>query len=503
MSKNKEYAQKYAGYAMEQMRRYGIPASVTLAQGILESSNGQSRLAQNENNHFGIKATPSWIAEGGRYALYTDDRPDEKFCSYDTVGDSYEHHSRFLKENSRYAACFELSPDDYKGWTEGIAQAGYATGNGYADKLQNIIEQNGLQEYDRQVMEEMKAQGRQFGLEGNSLDEAENMAYSFPVERKDFLFVTTPFGVESRSSDSGEKIHKGMDIRCNGDAVLATENGGKVVAVKGSGGGQSVTVEYNRKDGSKVQCTYMHLGEVSVKAGDTVKAGQQLGKAGGEHLHFAVRNIYADGKQRDIDPAAYLAEIAQKGGIRQQVLYNGNDLLARYKNPANNNDGRPLSTEDWMKKLLSSEDSGVGLSGCSDPVVEMAMTAFTSLMLLAVQIDNKEEERQKAEVSAAMDSRQIDLKSLLPGMKSCTLTVNENGKAVLHADNGSIQLSRELSPAELSRLSVTLNNSSLSEDTKRMRVTGLLNTVILSETASRNFEMGMEQQQGQTENLKR
>lgn len=131
------------------------------------------------------------------------------------------------------------------------------------------------------------------------------------------------------------------------------------------------------------------------------------------------------------------------------------------------------------------------------------MTAFTSLMLLAVKIDNKEEERQKAEVSAAMDSRKIDLKPLLPGMKSCTLTINENGKALLHADNGSAQISRELSSAELSRLSVTLNNGSLSEETKRMRVTGLLNTVILSETASRNFEMGMKQQQGQTESLKR
>ena len=503
MSKNQEYAEKYAGYAMEQMRRYGIPASVTLAQGILESSNGQSRLAQNENNHFGIKATPSWIAEGGRYALYSDDRPDEKFCSYDSVGDSYEHHSRFLKENSRYAACFNLSPDDYKGWTEGIAQAGYATGSDYAGKLQKIIEQNRLQEYDRQVMQEMKEQGRCFGLEENPLGESESAAYSFPVERKDFLFVTTPFGVESRSSDSGEKVHKGMDIRCNDDSVLATENGGKVISVKGSGAGQSVTVEYSRKDGSKEQCSYMHLGEVSVKVGDTVKAGQRLGKTGGEHLHFSVRNIYADGTQRDIDPAAYLAEIAQKGGIRQQVLHNGNDLLARYKSPDSVRDGRPLTTEGWMKKLLSSEDSGVGLSGCSDPVVEMAMTAFTSLMLLAVQIDNKEEERQKAEVSAAMDSRKIDLKPLLPGMKSCALTINENGKALLHADNGSVQISRELSSAELSRLSVTLNNGSLSEETKRMRVTGLLNTVILSETASRNFEMGMEQQQGQTESLKR
>ena len=125
-NKNQEYTEQYADYAMEQMRRYGIPASVTLAQGILESSNGQSRLAQNENNHFGIKATPEWIAEGGRYSLYSDDKPNEKFCSYDSVGDSYEHHSRFLKENNRYARCFSLSPDDNKGWTLGLEKAGYA-----------------------------------------------------------------------------------------------------------------------------------------------------------------------------------------------------------------------------------------------------------------------------------------------------------------------------------------------------------------------------------------
>ena len=158
--KNREYADKYAEYAMEQMRRYGIPASVTLAQGILESSNGQSRLALNENNHFGIKATPDWIAQGGRYGLYTDDKPNEKFCSYDNVGESFEHHSRFLKENSRYAECFKLNPDDYKGWTEGIAKAGYATGGNYAATLQKIIEQNGLDKYDRQVMQEMAAQGK-------------------------------------------------------------------------------------------------------------------------------------------------------------------------------------------------------------------------------------------------------------------------------------------------------------------------------------------------------
>ena len=79
--KNKEYADKYAEYAMEQMRRYGIPASVTLAQGILESSNGQSRLALNENNHFGIKLRPIGFVQGGRVTdVYTDDKTNEKFC---------------------------------------------------------------------------------------------------------------------------------------------------------------------------------------------------------------------------------------------------------------------------------------------------------------------------------------------------------------------------------------------------------------------------------------
>lgn len=518
MSRNQEYAQQYAEYAMEQMRRYGIPASVTLAQGILESSNGRSRLAQNENNHFGIKATPSWIAEGGRYGLYSDDKPNEKFCSYDSVGDSYEHHSRFLKENSRYAGCFKLSPDDYKGWTRSIEKAGYATGGKYAENLQKIIEQNGLQQYDRLVMQEMAAQGREFGVENNPLHASGEVTnangYSFPVERKEFLFVTSPFGMRQDPMDgTKQQMHKGVDIRCNGDAVLATENGGKVIAVnhnKNTPGGKSVIVEYARADGSKVQCTYMHLREVSVKVGDSVQAGGRLGTSGntgtrttGEHLHFGVANIYADGTHRDIDPAAYLAEIAQKGQLKQQMLHNGNDLLAKYKEAEAPSVEKNLSPDDWMKKLLSSEDSGVGLSGCNDPIVEMAMTAFASLMLLATQIDNRNEEEQKAAISAAMDSRNIDLKPLLPNMKNCDLTIGENGKAILRVDNGELRVSRELTAAELSRLSATLNNHTLPEETRRMRIAGMLNTIILSEAASQNFEQGMSQQQGQTENLRR
>lgn len=512
MSKNQQYAEQYADFAMQQMRKYGIPASVTLAQGILESSNGQSRLALNENNHFGIKATPKWIAEGGKYGLYTDDKPNEKFCSYDSVGDSYEHHSRFLVENKRYDRCFTLAPDDYKGWTEGLAKAGYASGSNYAGSLQKIIEVNGLQKYDRMVMAETKAQGLEIGQEKN----VDKEAYSFPVKREEFLFVTSPFGMRTDPMDAGkQQMHKGIDIRCKGDAVLATENNGKVVAVNqnaNTAGGKSVTIEYPRSDGSKVQNTYMHLSSVDVKVGDTVQAGQKVGVSGntgtrttGEHLHFGVTLVSADGQKRDMDPAVYLAEIAEKGNIRLQALHNGNDLLAKYKTEAmaTPQESKAQSPEDWMKKLLSSEDSGVGLSGTNDPIMDMVVKAFSSLMMLAVVIDSKDEEEQISAVSKMADERKVDLTPLLPHMKTCALVVGENNKAVLQADNGSIQFSRELSANELSCLSATLNSPGLSEESKRMRVAGMVNALVLSQQASQNFEQGMSEQQSREEQIKR
>ena len=154
MSKASDYADRYAEAAMEQMRKYGIPASVTLAQGILESTSGQSELSRKGNNHFGIKATKTWLDCGGRYLVYTDDKPNEKFCHYASVADSYEHHSLFLRGNRRYANLFELSPDDYVGWTKGLQADGYATSKQYAASLQSIIKANGLDRYDSQVMQE-------------------------------------------------------------------------------------------------------------------------------------------------------------------------------------------------------------------------------------------------------------------------------------------------------------------------------------------------------------
>lgn len=522
MSKNQSYADQYAEAAMEQMKRYGIPASVTLAQGILESSNGESELSRLGNNHFGIKATASWLKNGGEYLVYTDDKPNEKFCKYSSVADSYEHHSKFLANNKRYAKCFQLSPDDYKGWTKGIAKAGYASGMGYAAHLQDIIERNGLQKYDQQVMSEMKAQGKSFGVENDPRqatseervqDKRQNGKYSFPLLRETYLFITSPFGMRQDPMDkSKQQMHKGIDIRCKHDAVLATENGGKVVVVNqnvNTAGGKSITVEYDREDGSKVQTTYMHLSEVNVKVGDAVSAGQKIGVTGntgtrttGEHLHFGVKTIAADGTSRDVDPSSYLAEIAQKGNIKQQALYNGNDLLAKYKTDVPSNT-ESMSPDAWMKKLLSSEDSGVGLPVGSDPILEMAMTAFSSLMILAVKIDNKEAEEQKAAISQSVSERSVDLTSLVSGMKTCSLSIGDNGRAILTADNGNVKVSRELTSAELSRLSATLNDQGLSEETKRLRVAGMINSIVISQQASQNFEQGMQEQQGRNESMHR
>ena len=502
MSKNQQYAERYAAEAMEQMKRYGIPASVTLAQGILESRNGQSELSQLGNNHFGVKASNSWLKNGGDYLVYTDDKPNEKFCKYATVGDSYEHHSKILKNSSRYSQCFKLSPDDYKGWTKGIERGGYATNGGYAASLQKIIEINGLQKYDQQVMQEMRADGKKFGVEQNARTSAtvsssvstsnndekkqpasqtSNDKYSFPVKRDEFLFVTSPFGMRQDPMDkSKQQMHKGIDIRAKHDDVLATENGGKVVAVNhnaNTGGGKSVTVEYARSDGSKVQTTYMHLDSIAVKVGDEVKAGQKLGVSGntgtrttGEHLHFGVKNISADGKTRDVDPASYLAEIAQKGNLKQQALYNGNDLLAKYKENSSAVD-TSLSPDDWMKKLLSSEDASTGLSS--------------------------------AQISEAVSKRQVDLKPLMPTMKECVLSVGDNGKAVLQADNGTTKVTRELTNAEFCRLSQVLGDTSLSNDAKKMRIAGMVNTIVLTQQASQNYEQVLEQQEGQSQTMQR
>lgn len=141
----KRYIETYKDIAVEQMLLHGIPASITLAQGLLESGAGNSTLALKANNHFGIKCGGGWT---GPYILRDDDAPNEKFRVYQSPRHSYEDHSRFLCSNRRYAFLFSLKRTDYKGWAHGLKKAGYATNPRYAYSLIDIIERYELHKFD-------------------------------------------------------------------------------------------------------------------------------------------------------------------------------------------------------------------------------------------------------------------------------------------------------------------------------------------------------------------
>lgn len=132
-----DYIDTYSDIAIREMVDYGIPASITLAQGILESGVGKSRLAVEANNHFGIKCHNDWT---GETITHDDDRRRECFRKYDNAEESFIDHSQFLKNKARYSFLFELDRRDYKGWAKGLKQAGYATDKNYADRLVTLIE---------------------------------------------------------------------------------------------------------------------------------------------------------------------------------------------------------------------------------------------------------------------------------------------------------------------------------------------------------------------------
>jgi LysM repeat protein len=146
-----EYVNTYRSIAVAEMKRSGIPASVTLAQGILETEHGNSELVKKSNNHFGIKCKSTWTGES---VTHTDDAPNECFRKYPNAADSYKDHSDYLKTSPRYAALFQLDPSDYKGWAFGLKRAGYATNPRYPQIVISNIEKYNLQQYDT-VSEEM------------------------------------------------------------------------------------------------------------------------------------------------------------------------------------------------------------------------------------------------------------------------------------------------------------------------------------------------------------
>lgn len=531
-----QYIDQYAEYAMEQMRRYGIPASVTLAQGIIESANGKSTLAETANNHFGVKGTFN-----GAYVVANDDKPNEKFKKYDNVGQSYEDHSKVLMASRYQKFVSSLSPDDYKGWAAGIKKGGYATDSNYVSTIVGVIEGNNLQKYDQMVMEQMKREGRQFGVASNPLSAASQGTpltlstslkrtgfdlaqgqYSMPVSREAFMLVTSPYGPRKDPMDRTKtQIHHGIDIKTNSDAVLATENNGTIVAVNhntNTGSGKSVTVEYSRADGSATRVQYMHLSQINVQKGDSVNAGQKLGVSGntgsrttGEHLHLGVINVSADGKQQWVNPAAYLSEINQKGNLQKQAQYNGKDLLAQYQAGGSttvpSQSQEQASPDDWLNRLMSSDDAALGYgltggNGNDGGLLDSIMKMFMTMLMLTMQMENKTQEEKVQMVTDALVNKRIDLSGFTPNLQSSALTIKQDGTAVLTTDDGKQQYSHELTTAEQTRLSQILN-SDADNATKQQRIGTMVYTITFAQQASQNYEQIATQQQSREQTIQR
>lgn len=184
------YVQTYKDLAIAEMQRSGVPASITLAQGILESQSGESMLAVKANNHFGIKCKTEWVGE----KIYKDDdEKNECFRVYTSAAESYKDHSDFLKFRPYYAELFKLDITDYEGWAKGLKKAGYATDPAYPQKLIKLIEENNLHSYT------LLGLTRQRANEINATNQTQSITTTTPVktiENKKEEIVAAPAPVK-------------------------------------------------------------------------------------------------------------------------------------------------------------------------------------------------------------------------------------------------------------------------------------------------------------------
>lgn len=409
------FFEQYAQVAIDQQIKYGIPASITLAQMALESGYGTSDAATKSNNFFGVKVGSSW---NGAYDLYNDDKANEKFRRYDSVMQSVEDHSAVLM-NGRYRQCQAFASTDYTNWAIGIKAGGYASDKDYANKLIGVIEKQGLAKYDQMAVSQAQQQGLQIGyMRGRQQPAPQEQTtlaqlpghWSLPMQL-DGLPMTGEYG-EQRSGHR----HGGIDISTNRQSlpVFATEDNGKVVAAKANNGaaGNTITVEYNRADGTKFQTTYMHLSQIGVKEGDTVNAGQQIGVSGntgrstGPHLHFETKFMDAAGNWTRFNPEKYLAEIEVRSGTATALNRNGEDTLAQYRsqmhilpnqqpgiaadsnqallaNITNSND-----PSKWLAYLMNNNND---MSSGRDMISELISTMFSAAITVAMSLRTSEE----------------------------------------------------------------------------------------------------------------
>ena len=277
-----QYIDKYKALAINEMKRMGVPAAITLAQGLLETENGNSDLVKKSNNHFGIKCKSSWTSEG---VAHDDDAPGECFRSYKDAEASYRDHSNYLRGNDRYASLFTLDPTDYKSWAKGLRKAGYATNPKYPDILIKNIEQYNLQQYS------LAAAGETLKVEPGKYQDDKELP-------------------ESKNGDESKPTVT-IETNPSGDFPISSINGHKYILAK-KGTSLMAIATQNDIDLSKL-LSYNDLDNDGILSSDQIIFLQKKSKTGAKDYCI-------------VQPQQSLYDVAQKNGIQLKYLLAYNQL---------------------------------------------------------------------------------------------------------------------------------------------------------------------------------
>ena len=421
MNQDKQkFIDKYKEIAIQQQLKYGIPASITLAQAILESSYGTLKQAKECKNFFGVKKGESWKGDTEDYL--DDHSKAEPFRKYSNPEQSFEDHSKILTTNNGKVAkaCKGFSATDYQGWAHAIAYSGYCNLKGSATYEQNLLGE--ISDYNLHAIDLEAENRRKNGEVAKQTDNRHVLQpmsgnFAMPIDFSKDIEVSSEFGMRKHPIKGKMLNHNGVDISTNGQhlPVFATEDKGKVVKVgfQEKGAGNYVTVEYNRPDGAKFRTTYMHLSDVNVKENDIVNANQQLGVTGstggstGVHLHFEVREF--DGKSfKAVSPVNYLAELQLRSGEPCTLEKGGKDYLAEARSnmvigqsptPESNLLADKTNSNDptkWLAKLM--EQNGEMPGDKQDMISSLIRMYFTKALCLVAGLTRSEiEENLKKE----------------------------------------------------------------------------------------------------------
>jgi len=303
-NKINQYINTYKSIAIAEMQRSGVPASIKLAQGILETAAGESELVKKSNNHFGIKCKNDWT---GETAYHDDDAKGECFRKYETAADSYADHSDFLKTRPHYAFLFKLDPLDYEGWAKGLKKAGYATNPAYPQRLIKIIVENNLQQYSIAALQKKEntneATATISNEETKQNDNPQTIATTEPtVEEEEIEQATDSVAVQNSNVPTNETPYPTGVFSINGSRVVFANAGTSLLALA-----NRYKVSY------KNILEFNHLEKIDILSKAQLVYLERKAKKGAAAFHIVKEN-------------ETLLDISQITGVRLESLFEYNRM---------------------------------------------------------------------------------------------------------------------------------------------------------------------------------